>query len=202
MYKRYGKSIFLITFSFALLFSLAAGAQAQTKLIKRNGWYQNAPIEVFELKVKDKSVSFNEAFEADGEWLKDVSLKIRNNSKKTVVCVYMGVVFPDTQPAPMMHSRFFGYPTNTKIKPKGEPLELKPGEVLSISLADEFEELKSLVEHKLPVGLVNTLDLEINRAYFDDGMMWDLGELYRPDADNPGKWILVERGVWIPPRKE
>ena len=30
-------------------------------------------------------------------------------------------------------------------------------------------------------------------------MMWDLGELYRPDPDNFGKWILVEKGVWIPP---
>jgi hypothetical protein len=55
------------------------------------------------------------------------------------------------------------------------------------------------VEHKMAIGNVNTLTLEISRVYFDDGMMWDLGEIYRPDSQNPGKWILVERGVWIPP---
>jgi hypothetical protein len=201
MHKRSVKRLPYTVLAFALLFSLTAGAQAQQKFIKRNGWYRDAPIEVCDLKVKDKSVTFNEAFDAGGEWLKDISFKIKNNSKKSIVCIYMGVVFPETSPAPMMHSKFYGYPTNTTIKPKGQPLELKPGEVLSISLADEYPELKSLVEHKMAVGSINTVTLEINRAYFGDGMMWDLGELYHPDSRNPGKWILVERGVWLPPRQ-
>ena len=180
------------------LFSFTIGAHAQTTLIKRNGWYRNAPIEVFDLKVKDKSVSFYEQFEADAEWLKNVSLKVKNNSKKTIVCIYMGVVFPETAHAPMAHPKFFGYPTNTKVRPKGQPLELRSGEVLAVSLANEYEELKRLVEHRRAVDSISTLALEINRVYFDDGTMWDMGNIYRPDPDNFGKWILVEEGVWIP----
>jgi hypothetical protein len=176
MHRQSGQAIFSnAVLSIALLLSLTAVAQAQTKSIKRNGWYLNAPIEVFDLKVKENAVSFNEAFEAEGEWLKEVSLKIRNNSKKTIVCIYVGVVFPETGPAPMTQAKFFGHPTNTAIKPKGQPLELRPGEVLSISLADEYEELKRLVEHRMSIWDINTLTLEINRAYFDDRMMWDLG---------------------------
>src|SRR4051794_27085581 len=84
---------------FLVSFSLAAGAQ--TKLIKRNGWFQKAPIEVFDLKVKDQSASFNQAFEAGPDWVKDVSFKIKNNSEKTIVSIWMGVVFRDTGPPPM-----------------------------------------------------------------------------------------------------
>lgn len=200
MYQRFSKHIPRLTVLTAIcLFSVPAGALAQGKLVKRNGWYRNAPIEVFDLRVKDRSISFNEAFEADADWLKNVSLKIRNNSKKTIVCIYMGAVFRETAPAPMMHSKFFGHPTNANVRRAGPPLELKPGEVLSVSLADEYEQLKAVVEHKKPIDSVTVLELEITRAYFEDGMMWDLGELYRPDPDNFGKWILVERGVWIPP---
>ena len=200
MYKRSGKhTSYIVVLSVALLISLSINVNAQTKLIKRNGWYRNAPIEVFDLKVKDRGVSFNEAFEADADWLKGVSLKIKNNSGKAIVCIYVGVIFRETAPAPMMHPKFFGHPTNTKIKPAGPPLELKPGEILTVSLVDEYEGLKRAVEHRRPVDSVNILELEITRAYFGDGMMWDLGEIYRPDPDNLGKWILVEKGVWIPP---
>jgi hypothetical protein len=200
MYKRSSKHIlYIVWLSAAILISLSIDADAQTKLIKRNGWYRNAPIEVFDLKAKNQSVNFNEAFEADTDWLKDVSLKIKNNSEKTIVCIYMAVIFRETAPAPMMYPKHFGRPTNTSVKAKGQPLELKPGEVLTVSLADEFEGLKRAVEQRRPVDSVNIVELEITRAHFEDGMMWDLGELYRPDPGNLGKWILVERGVWIPP---
>ena len=200
MYKRLSNHIlYIVGLSAILLPPLAVNAEAQTKLIKRNGWYQGAPIEVFDLKVKGRSVSFNEAFEADVNWLKDVSLKIKNNSEKAIVCIYMGVIFRETAPAPMMYPRYFGRPTNTGIEPKGQPLELRPGEALTVSFASEFEEMKSVVEHRRPVDSVNIVELGITRVYFEDGMMWDLGELYRPDPDNLGKWILVEEGAWIPP---
>ncbi len=199
MYKRSGKHIpYMVALSIALSISLTIDAHAQTKLIKRNGWYRDAAIEVFDLKVKDRSVSFNEAFEADAGWLRDVSLKIKNNSEKVIVCIYVGVIFRETAPAPMTYSKHVGHPTNTRLKSTGQPLELKPGEVLTVSLADDFEELKRTVEHRRPVNSVNILELEITRAYFEDGMMWDFGALYRPDPDNFGKWILVEKGVWIP----
>jgi hypothetical protein len=188
----------MVALSIALSISLTIDAHAQTKLIKRNGWYRDAAIEVFDLKVKDRSVSFNEAFEADAGWLRDVSLKIKNNSEKVIVCIYVGVIFRETAPAPMTYSKHVGHPTNTRLKSTGQPLELKPGEVLTVSLADDFEELKRTVEHRRPVNSVNILELEITRAYFEDGMMWDFGALYRPDPDNFGKWILVEKGVWIP----
>ena len=200
MYKRSSKHIlYIVWLSAAILISLSIDAGAQTKLIKRNGWYRDAPIEVFDLQVKDRGVSFNKAFEADADWLKGVSLKIKNNSEKTIVCIYMAVIFRETAPAPMMYPKYFGRPTNTSVKPKGQPLELKPGEVLTVSLADEFEGLKRAVEHRRPVDSVNVVELAITRAYFEDGMMWDLGELYRPDPGNPGEWLLVEQGVWIPP---
>jgi hypothetical protein len=200
MYKRSSKHIlYIVWLSAAILLSLSIDADAQPKLIKRNGWYRNAPIEVFDLKAKNRGVKFNEAFEADADWLKDVSLKIKNNSEKTIVCIYMLVIFRETAPAPMTYPKFFGRPTNTSVKPGGRPLELKPGEVLTVSFADEFEGLKRAVEYRRPVDSVNVVDLEITRAYFEDGMMWDLGELYRPDPDNFGKWVLVEKGVWIPP---
>ncbi len=189
----------LTVLSALFLFSLTTSAHAQTALIKRNGWYRNAPIEVFDLKVKDKVVSFGEAFEADADWLKDVSLKIKNTSKKTIVCIPVGLVFPETAPSPMMHLKLFGNPTNSKVRDGRQSLELKPGEVLAVSLADEYERLKALVEHRRSIDSIGTLTLETNRAYFDDGMMWDMGGLYRPDPDNFGKWILVEKGVWIPP---
>jgi len=66
----------------------------------------------------------------------------------------MVVIFRKTAPAPMTYPKFFGHPSNTRIKPTGQPLELKPGEVLTVSLADEYEGLKRAVEHRRPVDSV------------------------------------------------
>ena len=47
MYKRSGKhASYIVLLSAALLISLFINVNAQTKLIKRNGWYRDAPIEV------------------------------------------------------------------------------------------------------------------------------------------------------------
>ena len=184
----------------ALLLASAASVNAQSKAIKRNAIYRDAPVEVAELRVKDQTVAFDEAFEAGPEWLKDVSLKIRNSSETNIVCIWVKVVFHETTPHPSQHLIIVGQPTNTASIRDRRPLELKPGEVLRLSLADEYKELKTLVEHSMAVESVSRLNLEVDRAYFDDGTMWDMGGTYRPDPERPGKWILVRQGVVLPPR--
>lgn len=168
--------------------------------------YSDAPIEVSGLKVKERGFNFNEAFSAAPDWLRDFSFEVKNSSGKAIVCIFMAARFPETGQSPMEYQRLIGRPAGTDIESDGTALKLKPGEALRISLADNYERLKReydtlrrLKGYREAIEDVSAVELRVTRVYFEDGTMWDLGGLYRPDPERPGKWLLLKERAFIPP---
>lgn len=186
----------------ALPVSFRAGAQSQAgrqneKVVSRHPAPANEPIEILDLSVKTKAIKLGEGFEAESGWLKDVTFKVKNRSDKTITALQIDLDFPETKEtagAIMMHQMFLGQRPDFKSKINRTPLHLKPNETLEISLAAEYESIKTLIELKHPsVDVINKLVIRTNDMMFEDGRLFSGGFFYRrnPDTDSRQKWIQI-----------
>jgi hypothetical protein len=156
------------------------------------------PIELTEIKVHEKVVRPKEKFTEDSEWIKKTSLKLKNKSTKTVSYIQVNVDFPETATSGIMlqEQYFFGrHPVYNTPKNK-QPLSLKPGESLDVSLAEEFDRVKKMIESRhSPIGSISKILIRLRDIGFEDGTIYAAGAFFKknPDANSPNKWIQVEQ---------
>ena len=136
-----------------------------------------------------------EEFEGDPDWVKNLTLKVRNNTDKTITYLVVNLHFPEVTKngATALHQIFVGVDPDRKF-PRAE-LRLAPHETIEIPLADRVEEIRTLVETggKVPLGNVTKLWVQFYSALFDDGTLYETGTLFRrnPDQNDPRKWIKI-----------
>jgi len=143
---------------------------------------------------------FGVPFEAGDDWLKEMTFTIKNESSKTLVFLSFSFAFPDTL-APCSESItgecMYGgmgielgrIPENAAFTPEGnkldqgskQPIDFRPGQEMVISLAPYADELRRGIEEGQPFSTIRRCFINVDRGYFEDGMMWVLGEYHVPD---------------------
>ena len=180
-------------------------AQNPARLITRPELSQpdREPVIITEVKAGTNSVELNRPFDADGEWIKDISFKITNQSTKTVLYVAVDLRFTDTttsDPAmvrPLMFGTWPGHPT-----PKDTTLSLKPGDSIDVSMPGQYQSLKKFLETKKSMTSINKLTITVFVVFFDDGTKWGLGNFYVPDSSRPTGFRMVDPPSGIIRRNE
>lgn len=138
-----------------------------------------------------------EQFEGDADWLKNLTLKVKNISDKVISYMVLDLTFPQTatseHPQVGLHQIFLGVDPDRKF-PRPE-LRLAPHESIEIPLATLYKDFKTLVEFRLPIEQVTQIEIEFHAAMFDDGTLFETGEMYRrnPDPNDPHKWIKINQ---------
>jgi hypothetical protein len=136
-----------------------------------------------------------EEFEGDPDWVKNLTLKARNNTDKTITYLVVNLHFPEVTKngATGLHQIFLGVDPDGKF-PRAE-LRLAPHETIEIPLADRVNEIKTLVDTvgKVPLESVTKLWVQFYSALFDDGTLYETGTWFKrnPDQTDPRKWIKV-----------
>jgi hypothetical protein len=182
--------------------------QSNKKTILQRLSYFKYPIEVsFELKGQPLSLTKavlaepgfrTEEFEGDRDWLKDLTIKIKNTSGKTITWMLVNLLFPDITKdgAIALHQIFLGVdPDAPFARPE---LRLLPNQTLEIPLNGRYEDLKRLVNvigSGTPIESVSKLEVEFHAALFDDETRFQTGEMFRrnPDPNDPQKWIRIKQ---------
>ena len=181
--------------------------QSNKKTIIQRLSYFRYPVEVsFELKgqplrstkaVLAEQRIRTEEFEGDRDWLKDLTIKIKNTSGKTITYIYVNLYFPEVvkDDAVASHQIHLGIDPNRKFH--NPELRLAPNESLEIPLAERFKDITSLVKivgSGLPVESVSKVEVEFHAALFDDETLFETGEMFRrnPDPNDPHKWIRIK----------
>lgn len=143
-------------------------------------------------------------------WLKNMSVVVRNGSNKTIVAASVRVLFhgrntarPAYFPvyaATALQERHVGHLPEHQLYDRsgkkltqlaGEPIAIRPGQELDIPVAPDSEALRKLIEEQMPVSSVTTCGFSITSVYFDDGTKWSYGGFYRPDLATPGKYVRI-----------
>jgi hypothetical protein len=177
--------------------------QSKKKSIVRRVTYAKYPVEIsFHLKgqpLTNETILdgfHSNDFDADGDWLKDLTIKIKNTSGKTITWMLLNLHFPEVTKdgATALHQIFLGVDPDAPF-PRPE-LSLLPNQTLEISLNVIYDDIKRLVNvigSGTPVESVSKLEVEFHAALFDDETRFETGTMYRRNSTpgDPQKWIKI-----------
>jgi hypothetical protein len=153
-------------------------------------------------------------FQADEDWLKNMSITLKNRTDKVIVRAEVQLWFPDTgdggpsQPVTAYTMTLGQRPDIASYRSNGQkyapetgkpPILVTPGQTLVIHVADYFDAIQSLVEGKLSFSQVTRIAIQRLQFYFVDGMRWDdLHGFGVPDPNHPGQFTYMDRNRFFP----
>jgi hypothetical protein len=150
-----------------------------------------SPVEIGQLKHKGKPVNFNRAFDADAgdDWLKDLSVEVKNVSDRPIIYLKIELNFPsdDSEDRALVTYLEYGkQPTEgDAAAPDFKPL--RPGETITLSVPEWVPGAvrRSLQKEGSGSALkLNRVKVYANQAWFDKDTMWMLGTTFRRDPAN------------------
>ena len=138
-----------------------------------------------------------EEFDGDPDWLKDITVSLRNISGKTITYVVLNLTFPEASKNGQvaLHQIFIGVdPDRMFLRPE---VRLLPSEAMEIALSERYAGIKALVEMvgRMPVENVTQMQVDLHAALFDDGTRFEGDTFFKrnPDPNGPRKWLRVNR---------
>lgn len=192
------KSHLWVTVSVLLLAFTAVTAQEPDKVLEIER-YPNEPLQLVDLRIGPNSVKehikqkFKDPhskwgiddvkFQEKDDWVKRVSITLRNTSDKPVYSLE-GSLFLKPLGFPVM----FGLPLTSSKALYDSPLQ--PGEEIELTVTPEklnqtLEDVKSRGADLTNAGVSFSLDV----VRFSEDLQWYRGKLLRPDPAVPGKWV-------------
>jgi len=172
---------------------LGAGGQAPQKVIEKARTV-NEVVQFSEIKVSQKSVEFGKTFDDDDdEWAGKIFLKAKNISEKPIVYLAVNINFPETRATGSMMSFpvMLGQLPGSKFRQFHDPISLPPGESLEIPVRQNYAQMKSFVEERMPFRNIGKVELEIGFVVFADKTAWAAGGFKRQNANNPDRYDSI-----------
>jgi hypothetical protein len=168
-------------------------AQNSRKTVVRPPTLAKEPVEIT-IEHRGQPVKANEEFEGDADWVKNLKLRLKNTSDKTITYLLLDLDFPETVPSTARVAQrqiaFGRGPDNQATRPA---LRLRPGETMELRLDTEYDGIRALVTRALPVESVSKMVVRLHQVMFDDDTLFSSGSMYRrnPDAADPHKWVKI-----------
>lgn len=146
-----------------------------------------------------------EEFEADSNWLKNMTIGLFNRTNKTIVAFTVTLAFPETSdgvtpvhvsifqagriPESVAYSGRTGLPLPQN--PAQSAIAFLPEQEYVIHVGAFLDDIKRNVEHVMPLASVSQCRIHIGPFWFEDGMGWDVGKYFVGDPATPGKRVTL-----------
>ena len=138
-------------------------------------------VEIIDFKVAGVPVVPGQSFSAGEDWLKDLSVRVKNTSGRQIASITMMISFPETRYPKDGMDHLYGYQLEYKegrytrgVGDKGKPVA--PGEEVELA-ADEVQyriDHRRLVE-KAGLTSISRATIVAVRVDFVDGAIWEAG---------------------------
>jgi hypothetical protein len=145
-------------------------------------------------------------FQANEDWLKNMSISLTNRTDEAIVCAQIQLWFPDTgdggpgRPVTVYTitvgkrpewSTYFKDGSKLQPDPNKKPLLLAAGQTLTIPIADYIDQIQSSVEENISFSKVTRVNIRRFKFYFVGGMTWDDTGFSVPDNAHRGKYTKL-----------
>jgi hypothetical protein len=166
--------ITLVSSSFSITTSAFSGTLAQKKeRILRHRRFPVEPIRIVHVNNLRKALKLGSKFTEEDDWLKDLTLSVKNTSDKTIVFIDIDLHFikpgaPEDEPI---------YVQQLFYNPPYAPQEsIAPDKKAEIKLrSEDFEMInRYLGQDNYPSGAVE-VEIIVDEVKFDDGTFWRSG---------------------------
>lgn len=142
-----------------------------------------------ELKGGDES---QEDFDANDDWMKGLAVTFKNTSDKNIVYFRLDLMFPETEgqePMKAYHMIFGRRPKDSSDRDNDKVL--KPGEEVELALTDDdYSRMRAFLK-KGSFDTVSNVRLFLETVIFDDDLMWNGGDLWRRNPNDPNNWLPI-----------
>lgn len=212
-------------------FAEAAPAVPGNKIVDLDAQFKTDPVTYTKVTFQDQEIQpgmstggdehevhSGTPFQADENWLKNLSISLLNRTNKKIVRVELDIVFPDTGDGSPSHSvtvyrlwlgqrpeivSFTRSGRKLPPEPDKQPLSFAPGQTLVLNLANYADGIQTCVEGGcsgigIPFAQVNRIAIHRTQFYFADGMCWNLSGYGFPVLDHPGQFTYKPRGSYFP----
>ncbi|MBA2334067.1 MAG: hypothetical protein H0V90_03925 [Blastocatellia bacterium] len=180
-------------------FSASIGvAQEKDRGVREDSLHRTSPIVVVSRELGDKTFEKQKHVLGERDWLKHLTLGIKNVSDKNIVHFQIDLVIPKqgqmTGPAGV--SIFFGRRSAPAITYPGDPT-LRPSEAVKVKVTDNDFFRWDKVLKKYGVDDFESVTLDIREVHFEDGTGWKLGIPLQQDPNNHNIWrsLLLSNSV-------
>jgi hypothetical protein len=144
-------------------------------------------------------------FEAPDDWLKHVTIAIRNESAKALIRGSVQIAFPRLGGTPMVlqdvsvgvlpdFQLYREHGEKASRSPGETPVSVPPGGYLEIPVAKDYDELRSKIEERAPLSGATLAVVDYGIYYFEGDLRWSVGSdmsFMRADRTTPGKYVPV-----------
>jgi hypothetical protein len=191
------------------------------KLVEIEFMGRSDAVWIFTIATGDQQIEPGVPFQAGGDWLKDMSILLRNRTDKTIDYVEIALRFPEagngrTEPTVIYHiqlgqipavDRFNGHGEPLRDDPARKPLGFAPGDSLAIHFGDYIAAIQSAVEQKISFAQITRCFIHRGTIFFDDGTRWTTAGYEAPNPDQPGRYVRLpddyfpgsQMKFWPPP---
>lgn len=155
------------------------------------------PIQVVVFKEGDDRIVRGVPFQAGDDWLKYLSVTVRNASKKNIAGIEAVMSLLDTgdgtSTRPIVTSNVLvgvrpgvqSGSTNEGMPPSSVLIE--PGQSVTISFAANYDGFKTKVEAQQSISTIHRCRMSFS-VFFADGTRWIVDQYYRPEPAHPGRY--------------
>ena len=173
--------------------------QGEGERLLKKGVHRNPVTEIVDLKVKGVPVAFGRKITADDDWLKGLTVTVKNTSSKAIIYLEVELeLFGEKEDEvsgrlPVMHPLSYGtYTGNTSGQPPDgppAPVIIESGGSLDIKLTDEeyASLLNTLSGASYPLTMKHA-ELTVTDVIFADDTRWYKSMFLQRDPKNPSKW--------------
>jgi hypothetical protein len=196
------------------------GKTLGTKMVYIDAQYWVDPVTITKVTVGDqqvqpglstgaREVKPGTPFQADEDWLKNMSVILKNRTDKVIVRAEIMLYLLDPSQLVTAHTIMLGHrpevasftKSGQKLPPEPDKqaLFLAPGQTLVVRVGDYVDEIQSIVEEKVLFSQVTRAAIQRTRFYFADGMRWDdLVGFGVPDPKHPGEFTNLNKNTYFP----
>lgn len=188
-------AVLIIAGSFGTLTEQAKTGQEQQKerVIKRTK-FSNEPVKILEMNVAGKSIKDEGAvkyhdkiaeisdisFNAGDDWLNGMQFVVQNISPKPVVAIKIDCL--------VKHSTL-EIPINVSTAKSFRENPLLPGASITLTVDSRVYDMTlSKMKTKDNSAVIDSVEMQVGRVYFDEDTYWSLGLMFRRDPNDRNRW--------------
>jgi hypothetical protein len=193
--------IFFLTLSLALsiLCGINADArplrcgQATEKVIEREeANLPGDPLRILSVKAAGKTINFNEKFAAGEDWLKGLTLRVKNISDKEIIYLHYDLDFPETTGTGLLMAYQWMLWQWPGIDDKARaPFSLAPGAEADITIDEKrYADIVRFINTRQQFAGLSRARLSFSLVIFADKTGYGVGgTTLRQDPNNPRRFV-------------